>query len=197
MLGKLDLRPAYFAMFFMLAASFLSSMAYDRAGTSVILSKISAFGSQHIAGVREAARLPDAADSTAFVMTMQWLLVVIYPIVFFAFLSPFSKVVKVAIDKAVKREQALPEGDDKKQFVRVIVLVLGLVVLLGDLHLINIPTFLNGGLFVMGADSPQLLHALHSKLRMPAFAWLISFATFMFYWSWLHLVVNVKIVFNL
>ena len=195
--GKLDLRPAYVVMAMALVVSYISSMASGYIHESTLLLRISTFGMQHIAGVRAAAGLSSDPEAAALVMTIQWLLVFAYVVVFFAFLSPFSKIVKVAVDKAVKLESSRLDDGDKKQFLRVIVLVLGLIVFLGDIKLIDFPTFLNGGLFVLGHEQPILVFLLNSMLWMPTLSWLISFATFLFYWGCFHLAVNYKAVFNL
>lgn len=195
--GKLDLRPVYLMMAITLVVSYVSSMVCSYIPNSTLLLRISAFGMQHIAGVRAAGGLSSDHEVTVLVMTIQWLLAFAYVLVFSAFLSPFSKIVKVAVDKAIKLESSRLDGEDKKQFMRVIILVLGLIVLLGDIKLIDFPTFLNGGLFILGHEQRILIFLINSKLWMPALSWLIAFGTFMFYWGCFHLAVNYKTVFSL
>jgi hypothetical protein len=195
--GKLDLRPAYFVMAAALAVSYMSRLAYSHAYESPLVSRICAFGMRHISGVRDAAPLSVTPEATSFVVTIQWLLVPIYLLVFLAFLSPFTKIARVAVDKAVKLESCRVDSYDKKQLMQVIALVLGVLVLLGDVKLINFPTFFNGGLYVIGRDQRILLTWLDSNFLMPALSWVTAFGTFMFYWGCLHLAANFKTVFDL
>lgn len=196
LLGKLDLGPLYAAMVLNLIISYTSSVAYGYLYDSRFVSWICEFGFQHIRAVRAAANLASNANDCAFVMTIQWLLAVTYLFVFITFLSPFSKIVRVAIDKAMRKEDATKD-ENKAVFGRIIILTFVPLVFLGDVGVIRIPTFLNGGLFVMGKNAPFVSYFLNSVEWMPLFVWVTVFGTFMFYWSWVHLAANYKTVFNL
>jgi hypothetical protein len=194
--GKLDLAPAYVVMAFTLFLSYASSMAYNHLYTGWGFTVLSDFGVRHFPSVRGAANLSNDARACAFVMTIQWFLGVMYFLVFCIFLSPFSRSVKVAVDKAVHKARAR-QDEDRSEFGRIAFLILVPIVFLGDLRLVSIPTFFNGGLFAVKGGEALLVYIINSSVFMPAFSWLVVFATFLFYWSWIHMIANYKIIFNI
>jgi len=196
LVGKLDLMPAYAVMLFMLLLSYASSMAYSYPGGGEIVTALCEFGIRHIPAVREGANLSKYSNAYVFVMTVQWLVSVLYLLVFCVFLSPFSKSVRVAVDKAMQRVAESP-NEDKAEFSRIIFLVLVPLVFLGDIRLIPIPTFLNGGLFATKGGGGLIVYLINSTVLMPAFSWLVVLATFLFYWSWIYMVANYKAIFNM
>jgi hypothetical protein len=194
--GKLDLRPAYTVMAFTLFLSYVSSMVYDHLNIGEEGTLLSDFGMHYIPSVRGAANISSDASACAFVMTIQWLLGVAYILVFCIFLSPFSKFAKVAVDKAMHKKNAVQDGD-RARFGQIVFLFLVPLVFLGDVGLVPVPTFLNGGLFAVKGGEALLVYLLNSTIWMPAFSWIVVFATFLFYWSWIHVVANYRVIFDI
>jgi hypothetical protein len=193
--GKINLRPAYAVMMFNLVISYVSSIAYGRLVGSGLVSMICEFGFHHIPAVQSAAALSRDANACAFVMTFQWLLSVLYLVIFGSFLSPFSSLVRVAVDKSMHRGGVMKD-DDRGSLVRIAFLVFVPVVFLGDIGLVHIPTFLNGGLFAVRGGEAFVTYFINSAVWMPIFLWLVVIGTFLFYWSWIHLIANYKTIFN-
>jgi hypothetical protein len=194
--GKLDLGPAYTVMAFTLFLSYASSMAYNHLYAEREFTMLSDFGVHYLSSVRGATNLSNDAKACAFVMTIQWLLSVAYFLVFCIFLSPFSKFVKVAVDKATRNARAT-QDEDRSGFGRIVFLILVPIVFLADVRLIPIPTFFNGGLFAVKGGEAPLVYLINSSVFMPAFSWLVVFATFLFYWSWIHMVANYRAIFDI
>jgi len=193
--GKLNLRPAYAVMTFNLIVSYISSISYVRLSGSGFVSVICDFGLHHIPAIQGAIRLSRDTNACAFVMTLQWLLGVLYLLIFCLFLFPFSYVVRVAVDKAVHRIDATTDVD-RGAIKRIAFLIFVPVVFLADIGLIHIPTFFNGGLFAVRNGETLITDLINSPLWMPIFSWLVVLGTFFFYWSWIHLVANYKILFS-
>lgn len=193
--GKLDLRPAYVVMTINLIISYVSSVTYSKLAGGNFVSMICEFGFRHIPAVRGVAILAKDADACAFAMTFQWLLGVLYVLIFVLFLFPFSNIVKVAVDKSMRKMEATG-GSGRMVIARIAYLVFVPVVFLGDIGLIQIPTFFNGGLFAPGGGDALDVYFINSAVWMPTFLWLVVLGTFFFYWSWFHIVGNYKTIFN-
>lgn len=193
--GQLDLRPAYAVMGFNVAISYLSAFFYGQLRDTDFARWVCAFGMLHFAAVRGAADLAADGGAISFVMTIQWLLSATYLVMFMLYLSPFSTIVRVATDKVVKRDMA-GDDDEKRKFMRLIVMLLGLLMLAADIGLIRMPTFLNGGLFAPNGGSNILVHFLDATAWMPLCLWFAVFATFMVYWCWFHMAVNFRTIFD-
>lgn len=194
--GKLNLAPAYVVMAFNCVTSYVSAMVHNRIDGSKFVSAVREFGLHHISSVRSVASLSKDANLCAFVATLQWMLTPLYVLTFCLFLWPFSKVAKVAMDNAM--HQVTSEREENRAALgRIVFFSLFPFVLMGDLGILPVPTFLNGGLFTSRNGEPLMAYVINSSLQMPAFLWVIVFGTFMFYWVFIHLAANYRTILNL
>jgi hypothetical protein len=197
--GKLDLKPAYVVMAFNFAVSYVTLVTYGWISGTRVEVALRDFGLRDIPAVSGAVSLSRDANLCAYVATVQWVLIVLYLLVFCLFLSPFSKVVRVAVHRAMRREieKSDEREESKRAFGRVLLIVLFVLVLMGDIGIIPFPTFLNGRLFAVHGGELFVSYLLNSPAWMPAFLWVIVLGTFLFYWSVIHLAANYKVVWDI
>jgi hypothetical protein len=187
--GRIDFAPLFGVLAINLLSSFLSYLTFNTLAEYSAVQSVISLGSRISPSVDRVAALSAEPSRAAFVLSVAWLIGVLYLPLLMTLYWPFSKTIKVAVDEWRKRQSpdAVP---DSAAFMFVLFFVFVFAWGLGDLGVLRFPTLYNGLLLSGGEQIRAFVAMINSALMLPILAWFSAFATPMMYWCPLYLVAN-------
>lgn len=187
--GRVDSRPLYGVLGVNLLLSFLSYLMFNILAEHSITQEVISLGSRIVPAVTRIPELSRDPSRCAFVLSLQWILGLLYIPLLLTKYWPYSKTIRVAVKEWRKRQPPESIADSRGfKFALFFIFMIGWA--LGDFGVIGFPTLYNG-LLLGSSDPPTLyLHMINSALCLPVLAWFSSFATVMMYWAPIYVVAN-------
>ncbi|ULU26793.1 hypothetical protein [Dyella terrae] len=111
--GRIDFRPLFVVIGFNLATGFASYVVFNTLAEHSMADGAIALGSSISPSVQRMASLSVDPSRCAFVLSVQWILALLYlPLLLFVY-WPFSKVIRVAVREWRKRQPSESIGDNR------------------------------------------------------------------------------------
>lgn len=190
--GKIKLLPLRIAAAAALATSYISSLLFHGISSNFVVQKVGWFGVTYIPAVRGAVEISADPLWCAFVMTIQWIFIVLYVWLFFVFFFPFSPTMRDAT-KSWYVSNPLPSGSGLRS---ILFLLFGASSIFGDFGILKFPTFLNGGIFSLDSDHFITQKLINSQLMLPVFSWFSVLAYVVIYWMCIFIIANRSVLFD-
>ncbi|MFC4526329.1 hypothetical protein ISN76_19110 [Dyella halodurans] len=189
--GKMNLGPIAITAIVTLAISYLSSIFFDVVAGSTLASEIGAYGVNHVPAIWKSVGISPYPEKCSFVMTIQWLLFLLYAALLFIGYWPVAPTIRVAIRRSASL-RPVPHA-----FLRLAVfLIVAFAFILGDFSVIHFPTFFNGDMITDDSSHSvlSLSRLIANSSTMPLISWFVVFASVFIYWGAFYVLVNFKLL---
>jgi hypothetical protein len=182
--GRVARTPLLTLMGAGLALSYVTNLSFGRMTPPPLADWIIKLGTEWLPVIERASTIAEEPRRCGYVMTIQWMISIIYALFMFIFYCPFSPLMKVATRVRYRVHLSTrPRPSRAIIFICFMVLWFG-----GDTGLLGFPTFLNGKFLV--PPTPLAMAIIRSQILMPLYSWFVALAEVMLYWIFLNLLSN-------